>query len=128
MKKKYSLLRLEFGANKVILECEAESVEEAATKFNPHLTNMPPLDKNGYCKLNETVSFCIAEQFNPFASCYKITWQWSKPYYYTFMLKKTWPILIIILLLIMGSCQAYCLKARATGKKTQIQIVHKTKL
>lgn len=62
--KTYSLLRLEYNANKEIFTCKADSPKEAAIIFNRSLKDIQ-LDENGYAKLNDTVSFCIAEHWEP---------------------------------------------------------------
>lgn len=66
--KTYSLLRLENGANKVLFTTKSASVADAAKTFNKSVTGFQ-LDDNGYAKLNETVSFCVAEHFEP---CYEL--------------------------------------------------------
>lgn len=62
--KTYSLLRLEHNANKVIFTTIAESVKHAAEKFNRHLKGVQ-LDNDGYAKFTPTVSFCVAENYEP---------------------------------------------------------------
>lgn len=62
--KTYSLLRLENNANKVIFTTKALTVKDAAEHFNKHLRGIQ-LDKEGYAKMNETTSFCVAEHYNP---------------------------------------------------------------
>lgn len=62
--KTFSLLRLEHGANKVIFTCSAPSVVLATKTFNERLSNVQ-LDEQGYAKISETVSFCVAEHWEP---------------------------------------------------------------
>lgn len=66
--KTYSLLRLENNANKVIFTTHANTVAEAAATFNESLKGVT-LDEHGYAKLNDTVSFCVAEHWEP---CYNL--------------------------------------------------------
>lgn len=65
--KTFCLLRLEYGANKVIFTTTAETITGAVNQFNSALTGVQ-LDKDGYAKLNDTVSFCVAEQWEPLYS------------------------------------------------------------
>lgn len=62
--KTYSLLRLEHNANKVIFTTMARSVKEAAQHFNKHLKGVQ-LNDDGYVKFTDTVSFCVAENYEP---------------------------------------------------------------
>jgi len=68
--KRYALLRLIHGANKVVMECQAASIKDAADIFRPCITNFPPLDADGYAKQGD-VSLCVAEFFDPLQSCYR---------------------------------------------------------
>ncbi len=62
--KRYALLRLESGANKVIFDCHAPDLFTAVETFKQHVTNVT-LDKYGYGTLG-AVSFCVAEYWEPF--------------------------------------------------------------
>jgi hypothetical protein len=64
--KRYALLRLEHNSNKVIFECDAHTQAEAAEIFNKSIKPPHQLDSNGYCKVNETASLCVAEFYEPF--------------------------------------------------------------
>jgi hypothetical protein len=65
--KRFALLRLENGANKVIFDCHAISVKAAAEAFNTHFTPATPkLNDDGYAKLNNGVTICVAEYAEPF--------------------------------------------------------------
>lgn len=66
--KEFSLLRLEHNANKVIFTTHAHTVKEAAATFNESLKGVQ-LDEHGYAKQSETVSFCVAEHWEP---CYSL--------------------------------------------------------
>ncbi len=60
---KFALLRLENGSNKVIADVYG-NFEQALKSFNEISSHK--LDNNGYCKVNETVSLCIAEYHQNF--------------------------------------------------------------
>ena len=64
--KKFALLRLRHNSNTVIMDCHAKDVADAVRQFNPCLVNMPPLDADGYAKMDDGTSFCVAEYFSPF--------------------------------------------------------------
>ena len=65
--KRFALLRLENGANNVIFDCRAISVKMAAEIFNKHFTpTTPPLNDEGYVKLDNGVTLCVAEYAEPF--------------------------------------------------------------
>jgi hypothetical protein len=63
--KRFALLCLENNANKVILDTNAITLTDAIDTFNLSMVN-GQLDKNGYCKMNDAVTLCIAEYFQPF--------------------------------------------------------------
>lgn len=62
--KTFSLLRLENNANRVVFTTKAKTVEAASVKFNQSVKGFT-LDKDGYAKFSETVSFCVAEHWDP---------------------------------------------------------------
>ena len=62
--KRFALLRLENGSNKVIFDTVATDLFAAVENFKEHVTNVT-LDKYGYGTLG-TVSFCVAEYYEPF--------------------------------------------------------------
>lgn len=65
--KRYAFLRLENGANKVIADCGPCDFATALAKFRKMCINLT-LDDSGYCKYTDTVSFCIAEYHDQFAT------------------------------------------------------------
>ena len=62
--KRFALLKLCAGGNKVIFDCHAKDVAGAAAKFNESRGDVPPLDSEGYSKIGD-ITFCVAEFFNP---------------------------------------------------------------
>jgi len=62
--KRFALLRLENGGNKVIFDTRATDLFAAVENFKKCITNVT-LDKYGYGTLGP-VSFCVAEYFEPF--------------------------------------------------------------
>ena len=62
--KRYALLRLESGANKVIFDTEAPDLFTAVEKLKKSVIGVT-LDKYGYGTVG-SVSFCVAEYFEPF--------------------------------------------------------------
>ena len=67
--KRFALLRLENGANTVIFDCRAISVKAAAEAFNTHFTPAtPPLNNEGYAKLENGVTLCVAEYHESFCT------------------------------------------------------------
>jgi hypothetical protein len=65
--KRFALLRLEHGSNKVIADFTG-TLPDAIQAFRGIITNAPPLDDTGYCKVSETVSLCVAEYHQQFCS------------------------------------------------------------
>jgi len=62
--KRYCLVRMESGANKVIFDTEAPDLFEAVKKFQASVANLT-LDKYGYATQG-MVSYCVAEYWEPF--------------------------------------------------------------
>jgi hypothetical protein len=62
--KRFALLRLEWGRNKVIKDCYALNLFDAVEKLKNHVINIT-LDVHGYAKFGD-VSFCVAEYWEPF--------------------------------------------------------------
>ena len=67
MIKRFALLRLEYGSNKVVFDFTG-TFEQARQAFNKTLVGSPLLDEQGYCKVNETVSLCMAEYHENFTT------------------------------------------------------------
>lgn len=67
--KRFALLRLLYNANTTVGEVIAGNRQDAVK----HFQYMAPvtLDADGYAKVGE-VSFCVAECFDPQASCYEL--------------------------------------------------------
>lgn len=66
--KRFALLRLEHGSNKVIVDFTGTK-PAAIAAFNATFTpNTPKLDADGYAKVSETVSLCVAEYHENFAT------------------------------------------------------------
>lgn len=66
--KRFALLRLEHGGNKVIMDFTGTK-PAAIAAFNATFTaNTPKLDADGYAKVNETVSLCVAEYHENFTT------------------------------------------------------------
>ena len=66
--KHYVLLKLKNNANKVFLECHADSIPKAVESFNSELAGVQ-LDNDGYKKLISGATLCIAECFEPLCHC-----------------------------------------------------------
>jgi hypothetical protein len=65
--KRFALLRLHNGGNTVVMEHRGTK-ESAIAAFNSTFApNMTPLNADGYAKVNDTVSVCIAEFHEHFA-------------------------------------------------------------
>jgi hypothetical protein len=62
--KRFALLRLENGGNKVIFDTVATDLFAAVEKFKKSVTNIT-LDKYGYGTVG-TTSYCVAEYYEPF--------------------------------------------------------------
>jgi len=62
--KRFALLRLENGANKVIFDTKAPTLEAAVEHFRKCVTGIN-LDKHGYATMGMT-SYCVAEYWEPF--------------------------------------------------------------
>lgn len=62
--KRYALLRLENGANKVLFDCHAPDKATAVQKFKNSIKGVT-LDDDGYGTYHH-VTFCVAEYFEPF--------------------------------------------------------------
>lgn len=63
--KRFALIRLENGANKVIFDTEATDLFGAVENFKKSVTNVT-LDKYGYGTVGTVSLFCVAEYFEPF--------------------------------------------------------------
>lgn len=62
--KRFALIRLESGANKVVFDCFATDLFDAVKQFKEHVTNVT-LDQYGYGTVG-AVSYCVAEYWEPF--------------------------------------------------------------
>ena len=62
--KRFALLRLENGGNKVIFDTKAPNLSAAVETFKKSVVGVD-LDEHGYAKLG-TVSFCVAKYLEPF--------------------------------------------------------------
>jgi len=65
--KRYALIRLEYGANKVLAESAPCDFKTALDKFQSLFSGALDLDERGYAKLNDMTSFCIAEYHENFS-------------------------------------------------------------
>ena len=62
--KRFALLRLQHGANKVVFDCHAPDLAAAVKTFNRSFTG-GKLDADGYEKIGD-VTYCVAEYWDPF--------------------------------------------------------------